>query len=30
MAGRQLIASRKSVAPDKLRDITVSMKDVAA
>ncbi len=30
MAGRQLIASRKSVAPDKLRDITLSMKDVAA
>ncbi len=30
MAGRQLIGSRKAVAPDKLRDITVSMKDVAA
>jgi len=30
MAGRQLIGSRKPVAPDKLRDITVSMKDVAA
>jgi 3-phenylpropionate/trans-cinnamate dioxygenase ferredoxin reductase subunit len=30
MAGRQLITSRKSVAPDKLRDMSVSMKDVAA
>ena len=30
MAGRQLIASRKRVAPDKLRDMTLSMKDVAA
>jgi 3-phenylpropionate/trans-cinnamate dioxygenase ferredoxin reductase subunit len=30
MAGRQLIGSRKPVAPDKLRDITVSMKNVAA
>jgi 3-phenylpropionate/trans-cinnamate dioxygenase ferredoxin reductase subunit len=30
MGGRQLIGSRKAVAPDKLRDITVSMKDVAA
>jgi 3-phenylpropionate/trans-cinnamate dioxygenase ferredoxin reductase subunit len=30
MAGRQLIGSRKSVAPDKLRDMSVSMKDVAA
>ncbi len=30
MAGRQLIASRKPVAPDKLRDMSVSMKAVAA
>jgi 3-phenylpropionate/trans-cinnamate dioxygenase ferredoxin reductase subunit len=30
MAGRQLIASRKPVAPDKLRDMSVSMKEVAA
>jgi hypothetical protein len=30
MAGRQLIGSRKSVALDKLRDMSVSMKDVAA
>ncbi len=30
MAGRQLIASRKAVAPDKLRDMSVSMKEVAA
>ncbi len=30
MAGRQLIASRKPVAPDKLRDMSISMKDVAA
>ncbi len=30
MAGRQLIGSRKSVAPDKLRDMSVSMKEVAA
>jgi 3-phenylpropionate/trans-cinnamate dioxygenase ferredoxin reductase subunit len=30
MAGRQLIGSRKSVAPDKLRDMSISMKDVAA
>ena len=30
MAGRQLIASRKSVAPDKLSDMSVSMKEVAA
>jgi 3-phenylpropionate/trans-cinnamate dioxygenase ferredoxin reductase subunit len=29
MAGRQLIGSRKSVAPDKLRDMSVSMKEVA-
>jgi 3-phenylpropionate/trans-cinnamate dioxygenase ferredoxin reductase subunit len=29
MAGRQLIVSRKSVAPDKLRDMSVSMKEVA-
>jgi 3-phenylpropionate/trans-cinnamate dioxygenase ferredoxin reductase subunit len=30
MAGRQLIGSRKSVALDKLRDMSVSMKEVAA
>lgn len=30
MAGRQLIASRKPVAPDKLRDMSISMKEVAA
>jgi 3-phenylpropionate/trans-cinnamate dioxygenase ferredoxin reductase subunit len=30
MAGRQLIQSRKPVAPDKLRDMSVSMKEVAA
>ncbi len=30
MAGRQLIASRKPVATDKLRDMSVSMKEVAA
>ena len=30
MAGRHLIASRKPVAPDKLRDMSVSMKEVAA
>ena len=30
MAGRQLIASRKPVAPAKLRDMSVSMKEVAA
>jgi 3-phenylpropionate/trans-cinnamate dioxygenase ferredoxin reductase subunit len=30
MAGKQLIASRKPVAPDKLRDMSVSMKEVAA
>ncbi len=30
MAGRQLIASRKPVAPEKLRDMSVSMKEVAA
>ena len=30
MAGRQLIASRKPVAPDKLSDMSVSMKEVAA
>ena len=30
MAGRQLISSRKPVAPDKLRDMSVSMKEVAA
>jgi len=30
MAGRQLIASRKPVALDKLRDMSVSMKEVAA
>ncbi len=30
MAGRQFIASRKSVAPDKLRDLSMSMKEVAA
>ncbi|HZL00060.1 MAG TPA: oxidoreductase C-terminal domain-containing protein, partial [Caulobacteraceae bacterium] len=30
MAGRQLILARKQVAPDKLRDMSVSMKAVAA
>ena len=30
MAGRQLIASRKPVAPDKLSDMSISMKEVAA
>jgi 3-phenylpropionate/trans-cinnamate dioxygenase ferredoxin reductase subunit len=30
MAGKQLIASRKPVAPDKLRDMSISMKEVAA
>jgi 3-phenylpropionate/trans-cinnamate dioxygenase ferredoxin reductase subunit len=30
MAGRQLIASRKPVAPSRLRDMSVSMKEVAA
>jgi len=30
MAGRQLIASRKSVAPSRLRDMSLSMKEVAA
>jgi 3-phenylpropionate/trans-cinnamate dioxygenase ferredoxin reductase subunit len=30
MAGRQFIASRKPVAPDKLRDMSISMKEVAA
>lgn len=29
MAGRQLIQSRKPVAPDKLRDMSISMKEVA-
>lgn len=30
MAGRQLIGARKPVAPEKLRDMSVSMRDVAA
>ena len=30
MAGRLLIGQRKAVAPDKLRDMSVSMKEVAA
>ena len=30
MGGRQLIAKRKPVAPDKLRDMSLSMKDIAA
>ena len=30
MAGRQLVASRKPVSPDRLADISVSMKEVAA
>ncbi len=30
MAGRQLIASRRPIQPDKLADISVSMKEVAA
>ncbi len=30
MAGRQLIGSRKPVAPEKLRDMSISMKEVAA
>lgn len=30
MAGRQLIGQRKPVAPDKLRDMSISMKAVAA
>ncbi len=30
MAGRQLIAQRKAVAPEKLSDMSVSMKEVAA
>ncbi len=30
MAGRQIIGSRKPVAPSKLRDMSVSMKEVAA
>jgi 3-phenylpropionate/trans-cinnamate dioxygenase ferredoxin reductase subunit len=30
MAGRQLIGQRKPVAPDKLRDMSISMKEVAA
>ena len=30
MAGRQLIASRKPVAPDRLRDPSLTMKQVAA
>ena len=30
MAGRQLITSRKPVAPDRLRDMSLSMKEVAA
>ncbi len=30
MAGRQLIASRRPVAPDRLRDLSFTMKDVAA
>jgi 3-phenylpropionate/trans-cinnamate dioxygenase ferredoxin reductase subunit len=30
MAGRLLIGQRKPVAPDKLRDMSVSMKEVAA
>jgi hypothetical protein len=29
MMGRQLIGSRKPVAPEKLRDMSISMKDVA-
>ena len=30
MAGRQLVGNRKPVAPEKLRDMSVSMKEVAA
>jgi len=30
MAGRQLIGQRKPVAPDKLHDMSISMKEVAA
>ena len=30
MAGRQLIAKRKAVAPEALRDMSLSMKDIAA
>ena len=30
MAGKMLIAQRKAVAPEKLRDMSVSMKNVAA
>jgi len=30
MAGRQLVGNRKPVAPDKLSDMSVSMKEVAA
>jgi 3-phenylpropionate/trans-cinnamate dioxygenase ferredoxin reductase subunit len=30
MAGRQLIGQRTAVAPDKLRDVSISMKEVAA
>ena len=30
MAGRQLIASRKPAAPERLRHMSISMKEVAA